>query len=49
MRPIYEELLVNVESQRKEISMPEEENRNLEEEIENLQKKVREIARDVKL
>jgi peptidoglycan hydrolase CwlO-like protein len=49
MHPIYEELLVAIESQRKEIPMTEEENRNLEEDIENLQKKVREIARDVKL
>ena len=49
MHPIYEELLVTIESQRKEISMLKEENRNLEEDIENLQKKVREIVRDVKL
>ena len=48
MRPTYEELLVTVESQHKEIATLKEENRNLKKEAEKLQKTVTEIADSVK-
>ena len=48
MRPTYEELLVTVESQHKEIATLKEENRNLKKEVEKLQKTVTEIVDSVK-